>query len=702
MSDLRKLNIDGTEYEVPADYTLMQACEEAAGAEIPRFCYHERLSVAGNCRMCLVEWVGAPKPQASCALQVKDLRPNRDGTPANIRTNSETVKKAREGVMEFLLINHPLDCPICDQGGECDLQDQAMAYGRDASRFEENKRAVDDKHMGPLVNTIMTRCIQCTRCVRFVTEVAGVEEIGLASRGEDAEITTYLEQSLTSELSGNVIDLCPVGALTSKPYAFNARPWELDKVESIDVMDAVGSNIRIDSRGGAVLRVMPTINDAVNEEWITDKARFNWDGLARQRLDKPYIRENGKLRAAGWDEALTVVAEKLSGEPESIAAIAGDLCDAESMKALKDLMESLGVKNIDCRQDGMAIGQGARQSYLFNSTIDGIEDADAILIIGANPRLEASLVNTRIRKAWIAGGTEVGLIGDAEDLTYNYEHLGTKPADIAALAKATKGFAKKFKAAKKPAIILGAGALNRADTPQILNAISGLDKKVNLVREGWNGLNILHTAASRVAGLDMGFLPGEGGLSAYEILDAAEQGAVKTVYLMGADELDTSKLKNAFVIYQGSHGDAGAHVADVILPGAAYSEKDGLYVNLEGRVQMGARAVAPKGEAKEDWAIIRALSGHLNRVLPYDSLGALREKLYADHPTFAGLGYAPGATGAEDFDVSAIGASGAVKAAAFENAVIDFYMTNPILRASNVMAECSSLKDGETLQEAAE
>jgi len=692
MTDLRKLNIDGTEYEVPADYTLMQACEEAAGAEIPRFCYHERLSVAGNCRMCLVEWVGAPKPQASCALQVKDLRPNRDGTPANIRTNSETVKKAREGVMEFLLINHPLDCPICDQGGECDLQDQAMAYGRDASRFEENKRAVDDKHMGPLVNTIMTRCIQCTRCVRFVTEVAGVEEIGLASRGEDAEITTYLEQSLTSELSGNVIDLCPVGALTSKPYAFNARPWELDSVESIDVMDAVGSNIRIDSRGGAVLRVMPTLNDAVNEEWITDKARFNWDGLARQRLDKPYIREGGKLRAAGWDEALAVVAEKLAGEPESIAAIAGDLCDAESMKALKDLMESLGVKNIDCRQDGMAIGQGPRQSYLFNSTIDGIEDADAVLIIGANPRLEASLVNTRLRKGWIEGGMEVGVIGDAEDLTYDYAHLGSKPSDIAALTKSAKGFAKAFKAAKNPAVILGAGALNRADTPQILKAVSALAKKVNLVREGWNGLNILHTAASRVAGLDMGFLPGEGGLSTHEILDAAQQGAVKTVFLMGADELDTSKLQNAFVIYQGSHGDVGAHVADVILPGAAYSEKDGLYV----------RAVAPKGEAKEDWAIIRALSGHLSRVLPYDNLDALREKLFADHPTFAGLGYAPGASGAAEFDVSTLGESGAVKAAAFENAVIDFYMTNPILRASNVMAECSALKDGDIIQEAAE
>jgi len=389
MSELRKINIDGMEYEVPGDYTVMQACEEYGGAEIPRFCYHERLSVAGNCRMCLVEWVGAPKPQASCALQVKDLRPNRDGTPANIRTNTETVKKAREGVMEFLLINHPLDCPICDQGGECDLQDQAMAYGRDSSRYDENKRAVDDKFMGPLVNTIMTRCIQCTRCVRFITEVAGVSEIGLANRGEDAEITTYLEQSLTSELSGNVIDLCPVGALTSKPYAFNARPWELDTTQSIDVMDAVGSNIRVDSRTGRVLRIMPIINDDVNEEWLSDKSRFVWDGLARQRLDRPYIRENGNLRAARWDEALALAAEKLKGDPEKVAAIAGDLCDAESMKALKDLMESLGVKNMDCRQDGAKIG-GARSNYLFNSTIAGVEEADAILLIGTKVRIRVS------------------------------------------------------------------------------------------------------------------------------------------------------------------------------------------------------------------------------------------------------------------------------------------------------------------------
>jgi len=678
----------------------MQACEEAAGAEIPRFCYHERLSVAGNCRMCLVEWVGAPKPQASCALQVKDLRPNRDGTPANIRTNSETVKKAREGVMEFLLINHPLDCPICDQGGECDLQDQAMAYGRDGSRFEENKRAVDDKFMGPLVNTVMTRCIQCTRCVRFITEVAGVEEIGLASRGEDAEITTYLEQSLTSELSGNVIDLCPVGALTSKPYAFNARPWELDKVESIDVMDAVGSNIRIDSRGGAVLRIMPVVNDAVNEEWISDKTRFVWDGLARQRLDKPFIRENGKLRAAGWDEALALVAEKLKGDPQEIAAIAGDLCDAESMKALMDLMNNLGVKNIDCRQDGSKLG-GARQSYLFNSTIDGIESADAVLIIGSNPRLEAPLVNTRLRKAWIAGGMDIGVIGEADDFTYEYDHIGTSPADIQALIKETKGFAKKLKSAKNPAIIVGAGALTRKDSAQILRAVGKLAAEVGAVREGWNGFNILHNAAARVGGLDMGFTPAQDGLATHEILDAAQQDAVKTVYLLGADELHTSKLKNTFVIYQGSHGDAGAHVADIVLPSAAYTEKDGLYVNLEGRVQMGVRAVAPKGEAKDGWAIIRALSGHLDRELPYNSIGQLREKLFEDHPSFASLGYAPGAQGAAEFDVAQIGEAGNMSSVAFKNSDIDFYMTNPVARASNVMAECSALND-DIVKEAAE
>ena len=706
MSDLRKLNIDGTEYEVPANYTLMQACEEFGGAEIPRFCYHERLSVAGNCRMCLVEWVGAPKPQASCALQVKDLRPNRDGTPANIRTNSETVKKAREGVMEFLLINHPLDCPICDQGGECDLQDQAMGYGRDTSRFEENKRAVDDKNMGPLVNTIMTRCIQCTRCVRFITEVAGVQEIGLVNRGENAEITTYLEESLTSEMSGNVIDLCPVGALTSKPYAFNARPWELDKVDSIDVMDAVGSNIRVDSRRDAVLRILPVTNDDVNEEWISDKTRFVWDGLARQRLDRPFIREGGALRPAGWDEALGLVAEKLKGDPTQIAAIAGDLCDAESMKALKDLMESLGVKHLDCRQDGSLIGatngkKWARAEYLFNSTIAGLEDADAILLVGTNPRHEAPLINTRIRKAWIEGNLEIGMIGEAADLTYSYEHVGNSAADVAGFAASTSKFAKRFKKAKNPVIIVGAAALRGEAGQALLAALGQLAKETNVIHEDHNGFNILHAAASRVGGLDMGFLPGEGGLGTDAILEAAQQGAIKTVYLMGADELDTSKLKDAFVIYQGHHGDNGAHVADVILPGAAYTEKSGLYVNMEGRVQMADRATSPKGDAKEDWAILRALSAKVDRVLPYDSLDGLREKLMADHPTFMSLDTAPERA---VFDAAALGAKGTLSSAPLKNPIEDFYMTNPIARASNVMAECSAVieEKNNNVKEAAE
>ena len=694
MSDLRKINIDGTEYEMPGELTLMQACEEA-GAEIPRFCYHERLSIAGNCRMCLVEWVGAPKPQASCALQVKDMRPNRDGTPANIRTNSETVKKAREGVMEFLLINHPLDCPICDQGGECDLQDQAMAYGRDHTRFEENKRAVDDKFMGPLVNTVMTRCIQCTRCVRFITEVAGVQEIGLASRGEDAEITTYLEESLTSEMSGNVIDLCPVGALTSKPYAFNARPWELESVESVDVMDAVGSNIRIDSRTGRVLRILPVINEDINEEWISDKTRFVWDGLSRQRLDQPFIRKNGKLAPAGWDEALALVAEKLSGEPETIAAIAGDLCDAESMKALKDLMDSLGVKSLECRQDGSQLGNENRSAYLFNTTIAGLEEADAILLVGTNPRLEAPLVNTRIRKTWIEGNLDVGLIGDAVDLTYDYDHIGSSADEIAALMKSTKGFARKLKAAKNPVIIIGASALARKDGAQILRACGELAAKFGIGRSGWN---VLHSAAARVGALDIGFVPGEGGSD----MDGILSGAADVVYLLGADEFDTAKLKDKFVIYQGSHGDRGAHVADVILPGAAYTEKDGLYTNTEGRVQMGFAAVAPKGQAKPDWAILRALSGHMKTELPYDTLEQLREKLMADHPAFNGINYIMEPGEGEVFDPSTLGKSGAVSKTALQNPIEDFYMTNPIARASKVMAECSEVTSAAQVKEAAE
>ncbi|WP_417483352.1 NADH-quinone oxidoreductase subunit NuoG [Maricaulis sp.] len=687
--DLRKIIIDGQEIEVPTSYTLLQAAE-TAGREIPRFCYHERLSVAGNCRMCLVELVGAPKPAASCAMQVKDMRGGPNGEPPAMNTLSPMVKKAREGVMEFLLINHPLDCPICDQGGECDLQDQAMAYGRTGSRFPENKRAVEDKEMGPIVATEMTRCIQCTRCVRFVTEVAGVPEIGMIGRGEDAEITTYLEQAITSELSGNVIDLCPVGALTSKPYAFNARPWELEKTETIDVMDAVGSNIRVDARGPAVLRILPRVHEGVNEEWISDKTRFAWEGLGRQRLDKAYVRENGKLRPIDWPEALTIAAEKLSGDASKIGAIAGDLCPVEEMKAAKDLFDALGVVSYDCRQDGSKLNSGTRQSYLFNSTIAGIEEADAILIVGANPRIEASIINARIRKTWLHNDTKVGLIGAPVDLTYTYEHVGTSAADLAGLAKKRSGFIKTLKDGKRPMIILGSAALAGADGEQVLRAAGELAAAVGAVSADWNGFNVLHTAASRVGGLDLGFVPGEGG---YDVA-GMQSAKMDTIVLMGADELDMSSFGDAFVIYLGSHGDAGAHRADLILPGAAWTEQDGIYVNTEGRVQLASRAVFPKGEAKENWAIFRALSERLGKTLPYDNLEQLRRKLFGSNAVFAGIDYAPGADDAAEFDVAKIGAAGDVASADFGVAVTNFYFTNPIVRASKTLAECSAIAAG--------
>ncbi|HVP84174.1 MAG TPA: NADH-quinone oxidoreductase subunit NuoG, partial [Rhizomicrobium sp.] len=622
----RKLIVDGKEIEADDNLTLLQACEQA-GAEIPRFCYHERLSVAGNCRMCLVEWVGAPKPQASCALQVKDIFPNKDGTPARINTNSAYVRKAREGVMEFLLINHPLDCPICDQGGECDLQDQAMGYGRAAfHRFNENKRAVEDKYMGPLIKTIMTRCIQCTRCVRFATEVAGVPDLGATGRGEDMEITTYLEKAFSSELSGNVVDLCPVGALTSKPYAFNARPWELRKTESIDVMDAQGCNIRVDARGPEVLRVLPRVNDAVNEEWISDKTRHACDGLRRQRLDRPYIRKNGKLVPATWGEAFATIAARVKAtKPHAMAAIVGDLAAAEEIKALKDLMTFLGATNLDCRQDGAKVG-GARPTYLFNSTIAGVDAADALLLIGANLRWEAPVLNARIRKAWL-GGLKVANIGEATDLTYPVTQLGDSISALQDLANGTGDFATVLKDAKRPMIIVGPGALARTDGAAILNLAAKLAGDIGAIgpagtaaEGGWNGFNVLHTAASRVAALDLGFASGD--MAA--ILDGASKGDIGFVYLLGADEFDTSKLGNAFVVYQGTHGDAGAHRADVVLPGAAYTEKEGLYANFEGRVQRAKRATFPPGEAKEDWTILRALSEVLGKKLPYDNLEALR------------------------------------------------------------------------------
>jgi len=674
--------VNGVEVEFEPGMTVLQVAE-LAGEEIPRFCYHERLSIAGNCRMCLVEVKpGPPKPQASCAL------PAAEGQ--EIFTKTPMVKKAREGVMEFLLINHPLDCPICDQGGECDLQDQAMGYGRDDSRYEENKRAVEEKAMGPLIKTVMTRCIQCTRCVRFITEVAGSPEIGLISRGEDVEITTYLGAAVTSELSANVIDLCPVGALTSKPYAFEARPWELKKTESIDVMDALGSAIRVDSRAAAVLRVLPRVNEDVNEEWISDKTRYAVDGLQRQRLDRPYVRVGGRLQPASWGQAFAAVAEKIkAASPERIGVIAGDLQDAESLKATKDLFTALGVKNLDARQDGVALGEGPRESWLFNSTIAGIENADVILLVGTNPRVEAPVLNTRLRKQWLAGKVRIGVIGEQGDLTYAYDYLGAGSKTLSGLAKSKADFVTALKAAERPAIIIGQGALTRADGAAVLKAAAGVAKAFNVVKAGWNGWNVLHTAAARVAGLDMGFVPGEGGLTAGQML---KPGALDVLFLLGADECETA-ASDAFKIYLGTHGDAGAHKADVILPGAAYTEKNGLYVNTEGRVQMGERAVFPKGEAKEDWSILRALSEILGHKLPYDSLDQLRAKLFADHPTFGQIDFAPG-TIPTAFDVGSLGGAGELADTPFENAIKAFHLTNPIARASVTMAECAAVTSG--------
>ncbi|MDZ4867062.1 MAG: NADH-quinone oxidoreductase subunit NuoG [Alphaproteobacteria bacterium] len=704
---MTKLIVDGKEVDVPADYTLLQACE-AAGAEIPRFCYHERLSIAGNCRMCLVELKGSPKPVASCAWGVRDCRPGPNGEPPVVNTKTPMVKKAREGVMEFLLINHPLDCPICDQGGECDLQDQAMAYGHAKfNRFEENKRAVTDKNMGPLVNTIMTRCIHCTRCIRFAAEVAGVDDIGATGRGEDMEITTYLEHAVSSEMSGNVIDLCPVGALTSKPYKFNARPWELTKTESVDVMDAVGSAIRVDSRGSEVMRFLPRVNEEINEEWISDKTRFVWDGLRRQRLDTPYIRKNGKLQPASWAEAFAAIADRVRAtKPERMAAIAGDLVGVEPVKALKDLMIALGAASMDCRQDGAKIGHGSRQGYLFNTTIAGIEHADALLLIGTNPRWEAPIVNARIRKTWLRGDLKIMRIGARADLTYQVQDLDNNPADLTDMAAGKHSAFDALKNAKHPMLIVGQGALARADGAAILAAAAQIARNSGMIgpagEGGWNGFNVLHTAAGRVGALDIGFLPQKGGRDTVAILDAATRGDIDFVYLLGADELDTKKLGKAFVVYQGTHGDAGAHRADVILPGAAYTEQNATYVNTEGRVQQAKRATFPPGDAREDWTILRALSDVLGKRLPYDDMATLRKAMLADAPHLANLDTAPANPGADPAIWTNIGASGTIAKTAFEPAIKDFYLTNPIARASHVMAECSSLFVKPRISQAAE
>ncbi|RLQ89417.1 NADH-quinone oxidoreductase subunit NuoG [Notoacmeibacter ruber] len=670
---MKTVKVDGKEVEVPDHYTLLQACEEA-GAEIPRFCFHERLSIAGNCRMCLVEVKGGPpKPAASCAMGVRDMRPGPNGEPPEVFTNTPMVKKAREGVMEFLLINHPLDCPICDQGGECDLQDQAMAFGVDSSRYAENKRAVEDKYIGPLVKTIMTRCIHCTRCVRFTTEVAGISELGLVGRGEDAEITTYLEQAMTSELQGNVIDLCPVGALTSRPYAFQARPWELQKTETIDVMDAAGSAIRVDTRGREVMRIMPRTNEDVNEEWISDKTRFVWDGLRTQRLDRPYIKVDGKLRPASWNQAFAAIAEKVSATSgDKIGAVAGDLSAVEEMFAAKMLLESLGSANTDCRQDGVKLDPSkGRASYLFNPTIAGIEEADAILIVGANPRWEAPVINARIRKHWRATDLPIALIGEHVDLTYDYAHLGRGAASLGDLGE----FANVLGNVKKPLVIVGQGALTGDNAEAVLARAAELAAG----DEGWNGLSVLHTAASRVGALDIGFVPGEGGKPLSAMND------MNIVFLLGADEFDVSRLGDAFTVYIGTHGDRGAHRADVILPAATYTEKNGTYVNTEGRVQMTTRAGFAPGDAREDWAILRALSDVLGHKLPFDSLAQLRAKLYEATPHLAAV------NDIETPEAAALSslAKGDLGTGDFVSPIADFYLTNPIARASAVMAECS-------------
>lgn len=668
------LTIDGNEVTVEDGLTVLQACE-LAGAEVPRFCYHDRLSIAGNCRMCLVEMEKSPKPIASCAMPVAE--------GMVIHTNTPSVKKAREGVMEFLLINHPLDCPICDQGGECDLQDQAMAFGRDRNRYIENKRAVKDKDLGPLVKTIMTRCIHCTRCIRFATEVAGVEELGATGRGEEMEVGTYVERALTSELSGNIVDLCPVGALTSKPYSFSARPWELRKTQTIDVMDAVGSNIRVDARGREIMRVLPRLNEEINEEWISDKARYACDGLQHGRLDRPYVRKDGKLVPVGWGEAFDAIAAKLkSVNGANIGAIAGDIVDAESMVALKDLMTALGSTNIDCRQDGAKLDPQARVSYLFNTGIAGIEDADALLLIGTNPRWEAPLVNARIRKRWLRGNFPIGLVGVPHDLTYDASYLGGGPESLKEVLSGN-GFSEILASAKRPMLIVGQGALTRPDGGAVLRLARNIAEKFGLVSSEWNGFNVLHTAAARVGGLDIGFVPTSGGKDVEGILAGAESGTIGLVYLLGADEVDMSRLAKTFVVYQGHHGDAGAAAANVVLPGAAYTEKPGTYVNTEGRVQRALRAAFPPGEAREDWAILRALSERVGHRLPYDTLEAVRQRLTEVAPTFADsdtLAAAPWASFGTETDTTS---------QPFVEPIRDFYLTNAVCRASTTMAQCS-------------
>ncbi len=665
---MTKLFVDDVEVEVPTGTSVLQACE-VAGREIPRFCYHERLSVAGNCRMCLVEVEKAPKPIASCAYPVAE--------GMKVFTDTPLVRNARRGVMEFLLINHPLDCPICDQGGECDLQDQALGYGRDFSRFQEQKRAVKDKYVGPLIKTIMTRCIHCTRCIRFATEVAGVPELGATGRGETMEVGTYIEKALTTELSGNLIDICPVGALTSRPYAFVARPWELTKTDSVDVLDAVGAAIRIDTRGPEVLRILPRTNDDVNEEWLGDRSRFAFDGLKRRRLDRPWIRRDGALKPATWAEAFAAIASRLKGVPgDAIGAVAGDLADAESIVALKDLMAGLGSQNLDCRQDGAALDASRRDFYVFGAGIAGIDQADALVIIGSNPRIEAPVLNARIRKRTLAGHFPLGVIGPAgTDLTYPATYLGEGPSAIAAAASLLEG-------AKTPMVLIGRGALARPDGAAIAAAAWALLRGADGLRPDWNGFCVLHQFGGQVAAMDLGFVPGPHGRNLGGMLG----GGVEALWLLGADGFDPALIgAETFVIYQGHHGDRAASRADVILPGAAYTEKDGTYVNTEGRVQRGRAALAPPGEAREDWRILRAASASLGVTLPYDTIEAVRARLAAVNPLF---GAAFAASGCDD-PAGPAGDPAAIADAPFVLPIAVYWQADAISRASDTMAECA-------------
>ena len=681
-----KIVIDGKDFEVEENLSIIQACE-VSGVEIPRFCYHEKLSVAGNCRMCLVDIEDArgmsPKPVASCAMQVSD--------GLKIHTKTQRVKKAREGVMEFLLINHPLDCPICDQGGECDLQDQSVAYGLGGSRYEQNKRSVENKDMGPFIKTEMNRCIHCTRCVRFSTEVSGSDEIGAIGRGRDMEITTYLDIAVKSELSGNVIDLCPVGALTSKPYAFSARPWELKQTESIDVMDAVGSNIRIDTKGNKVMRVLPRNNDEVNEEWISDKTRFFWDGLSLQRIDKPYLRENGKLRQVSWDKAIDVASDKLlNTNPEKIASITGDLVSIESIYSIKKLMDSIKSPNTECRQDGSKIN-GGREKWLFNSKLSGIDESDGCLLIGTNPRIEAALINSRIIRKSKENNYSIGLLGNKSELNYNYDYLGDDPSIIYDLINNNNPFCKKLSEMNKPLMIIGQGALKGDEGEDYLNLCIELANNYNFLNNHWNGFNVLHTAASRPGAMEIGFLPGEGGKDLDKIIDGYKKGDISTLFLLGADEIEISEKTDCFVIYQGHHGDKGANIADLILPSPSFNEQNGLFINTEGRIQESVRATFPIGEAKEDWEIISLISKKMGLENIDNSFEDLRSSLFQSFPHLA------------DIDMCLSGEKlpekierRDIKQHVFKISLNNFWLSNSITRSSRLMCERNNISTKKT------